>query len=387
MVTKTLKKTTDKATSTAGKATGTVAGAASNATGGNTSELTDALRGLGQAAMTRATGSITKRISSTAGRLTDFAEGGGGGLLEAATGGKGSIKGKAMMGAAKGGLSGIAQKVKDAFSGGGGRGSGKGNKIKLTNIVEEIDIGAPIDLVYDQWTRFTDFPAFMKKVNNVEQVSEEKTEWKAQVLWSHRTWEATILEQVPFERIVWRSKGAKGHVDGAVTFHELTPDLTKVVLVLAYHPQGLFERTGNIWRAQGRRARLELKHFRRHVMTEDLLHPDDIEGWHGEIHDGQVVEQQDEGADRDEAEDTGPEQDEESADTGSEEDEAAESEEEPEEEEESEEEPEEEEPEETEDTDETEEAEETDEAAEEERPRRGRARAGAGAGRSRGSRR
>ncbi|MEW2502490.1 SRPBCC family protein [Amycolatopsis sp. NPDC047767] len=372
VVTKTLKKTADKATDTAGKATDT----ATKATGGDSNELTDAIRGLGQAAMSRATGALTKKMSSTAGRLTDFAGGGGGGLMEAVTGGKGgSIKGQAIKGALKGGLSGIAEKVKGAFSGGGG-GGGKGNKIKLTNIVEEIDIGAPIDLVYDQWTRFTDFPAFMKKVNNVEQVSDEKTEWKAQVFWSHRTWEANILEQVPFERIVWRSKGAKGHVDGAVTFHELTPDLTKVVLVLAYHPQGLFERTGNIWRAQGRRARLELKHFRRHVMMEDLLNPDDIEGWHGEIHDGEVVEQEDEDTDRDES---SPDQDEESADTGSDEDEDEESEEEPE--EQPEEEPEEEEPEDTDETDTDEAEEDTDEEPEEERPRRGRARAGAGRGR------
>ncbi|WP_326837482.1 SRPBCC family protein [Amycolatopsis rhabdoformis] len=382
MVTKQVKAVKDKATDTAGKATGTV----SKAAGGGSNELTDALRGLGQAAMTRATGSLTKRISSTAGRLTDFAEGGGngGGLLKAATGGTPSIKGKALMGAVKGGLSGIAEKVKSAFTGGGG---GGGNKIKLTNIVEEIDIGAPVDLVYDQWTRFTEFPSFMKKLKNVEQISDEKTEWKAQVFWSHRSWEATILEQVPYERIVWRSKGQKGHVDGAVTFHELTPDLTKVVVVLAYHPQGLFERTGNIWRAQGRRARLELKHFRRHVMTEVLLKPDDVEGWHGEIHDGHVVEPDESGPDADDRDDTeqGTESEQDTG-TDSEEDDYAESEEEPAESEEAEsdeaedveEEPEEE-------PDEEPEEDDTDDAAEDERPRRGRARAGAG--RSRGSNR
>jgi hypothetical protein len=134
----------------------------------------------------------------------------------------------------------------------------------------------------------------MKKVENVDQKDEQKLTFKAQVLWSHRQWEATIVDQVPDERIVWRSKGEKGRVDGAVTFHELAPDLTRVVVVLEYYPQGLFERTGNLWRAQGRRVRLELKHFRRHVMTQAMLHPDDIEGWRGEIHDRKVVKSDDE---------------------------------------------------------------------------------------------
>jgi hypothetical protein len=136
----------------------------------------------------------------------------------------------------------------------------------------------------------------MKKVENVEQAEDEKLNWKAQIFWSHRTWESTILEQVPDDKIVWRSKGEKGYVDGAVTFHELAPNLTRILLELEYHPQGLFERTGNLWRAQGRRARLELKHFRRHVMSEVILHPDDVEGWRGVIHDGEVVQEHEAGA-------------------------------------------------------------------------------------------
>jgi hypothetical protein len=129
----------------------------------------------------------------------------------------------------------------------------------------------------------------MKKVISVDQADDEKLNWQAKIFWSKRTWEATIVEQVPDEHVVWRSKGAKGHVDGTVSFHELAPNLTRVLVVLEYHPQGLFERTGNIWRAQGRRVRLELKHFRRHVMTQSLTHADEIEGWRGEIRDSEVV--------------------------------------------------------------------------------------------------
>jgi hypothetical protein len=124
----------------------------------------------------------------------------------------------------------------------------------------------------------------------VDQEEDNKLSWKAQILWSHRSWESTIIKQTPDERIIWRSEGAKGYVDGAVSFHEIAPNLTRILLVLEYHPQGFFEGTGNLWRAQGRRARLELKHFRRHVMTQTVLQPDELEGWRGVIEDGEVVQ-------------------------------------------------------------------------------------------------
>jgi hypothetical protein len=148
----------------------------------------------------------------------------------------------------------------------------------------------PLSVAYNQWTEFGAFPSFMKKVENVEAEEDNKLTFKAQIFLSHRTWEATVLEQIPDERIVWRSKGEKGHVDGAVTFHELAPNLTRILVVLEYYPQGLFEKTGNLWRAQGRRARAELRHFRRHVMTRTILEPDEVEGWRGVIEDGEVVE-------------------------------------------------------------------------------------------------
>ena len=78
----------------------------------------------------------------------------------------------------------------------------------------------------------------MKKMENIDQAEDEKLHWKAQVLWSHREPDADITEQSPDERIVWRSKGAKGQVDAAVTFHELPPEMTRSLLVLEYHPQG-----------------------------------------------------------------------------------------------------------------------------------------------------
>ncbi|KUI23014.1 cyclase [Mycobacterium sp. GA-1285] len=257
--------------------------------------LQESLQRLAGSMTDRAVNSVSGRLSGASSRLTHYAENGGG-LLSAVTGKEGhSSPVKTML---KAGVGGAAGKVKDSVKGaaesltnavGGKGGKGGGQKLKVTNIVEQIEVGVPIDVAYDQWTQFSEFPKFMKKVENVEQVSDEKLEWKAQVFLSHRTWESTIVEQVPNDRIVWKSKGAKGYVDGAVTFHELAPDLTRIIVILEYHPQGFFEKTGNLWRAPGRRIRLELKHFQRHVMTDTILHPDDVEGWRGEIRDGEVV--------------------------------------------------------------------------------------------------
>jgi uncharacterized membrane protein len=225
--------------------------------------------------------------------------------MAALTGAKDMAEGKgpvrSLLGA---GMKAVTEKVRGAR----GKSSGGKGKLKVTNIVESMDVGIPVRLAYDQWTQFADFPSFTKKVENVQQAGEDqKLNWRAQIFLSHRDWEATILEQVPDEKVVWRSKGSKGHVDGAVTFHELTPDMTRILLVLEYYPQGFFEHTGNLWRAQGRRTRLELKHFRRHLMSEVLLHPDEIEGWRGVIKDGEVVQEheadgEEEPRDRDEDE-------------------------------------------------------------------------------------
>ncbi|ETT25110.1 hypothetical protein RAJCM14343_0129 [Rhodococcus aetherivorans] len=324
--TETVGKAGKTAAGTAGQAGKTATGAAGSAGKAvqdlsPTKHLQKSLQGLAGTFAERALSAVSDKVTGTAGRLNDYAEGGGGNLLGAVTGVQKSGEGESRF---SGAMENIKQTAKDKFEdvkeslGGGGKGKGGGGKkIKLTNIVEQVDVGVPIRLAYDQWTLFADWPKFMKKVEQVEQASDEKLQWTGKVFWSRRNWESTILEQVPFDRIVWRSKGAKGYIDGAVTFHEITDNLTRIIMVLEYHPKGLFEKTANLWRAVGRRARLELKHFERHVMTEAVLHAEDIQGWHGEIRDSEVVKD-DETARREEEEQEQEDQEQDVGDEGAE---------------------------------------------------------------------
>ena len=244
-----------------------------------------------QALMVRVLNSASGRVQGMTKRLTDVAEqSGSAGAKAVVTGAEALTEDKSPLKAGlKAGVTGAKETVKGALKpGDGGEGGGKGGP-KVTNIVEEFDVGLPLRAAYNQWTQFADYPSFTKRVESVEQESDEKVTWRAQIFLSHRSWESTIIEQIPDKRIVWKSEGAKGYVDGAVTFHELAPTMTRIMLVAEYHPDGFLEKTANLWRAQGRRLRLEYKHIKRHMMTRTLLEQDEAEGWRGEIRDGEVV--------------------------------------------------------------------------------------------------
>ncbi|MFF2469114.1 SRPBCC family protein [Streptomyces mirabilis] len=190
-------------------------------------------------------------------------------------------------------------KVKEAFGGGGG-GKGRGSgSTKVMNIIEVLDVGIPIRDAYDHWTQYEKFSSFTKGVRSASKGKDADSNWKVKVGPSTRGWKATTQEQIPDERIVWTSEGAKGTTRGCVSFHELTTTLTRIVLVVEYYPSGFFEKTGNIWRAQGRRLRLDFKHFQRYVTLTNK----EPEGWRGEIRDGEVVRTHEEAIEEEEAAD------------------------------------------------------------------------------------
>ena len=111
----------------------------------------------------RAMGSMTEHLGGATERFTDYAQGGGSGLLSAVTGrDKLQLPVKSILGA---GLSSATGKVKDSLDSvvGSLLGSKRkgGDEVKVTNIIEQVDVGVPFDLAY----------------RHVEQVSDEKVKW------------------------------------------------------------------------------------------------------------------------------------------------------------------------------------------------------------------
>ncbi|GAA0652974.1 hypothetical protein GCM10009535_34230 [Streptomyces thermocarboxydovorans] len=238
---------------------------------------------------TRLLTGVGRKLGETTGKLNDIAEGNSPGIGKLALdGGRKIAEGKGpLRSALELGASRAKDSVKGAVKGlGGGKSKNKrtaGNK--PTVIIEHIDVGVPVRTAYDQWTQYQDFSTFAKGVKSASKSDDTTSDWQAKVLWSNRSWKAQTTEQIPDDRIAWTSEGSKGTTKGVVSFHRLADNLTRVLLVIEYYPSGFFEKTGNIWRAQGRRARLDLKNFARFITIKG----EEEDSWRGEIREGEVV--------------------------------------------------------------------------------------------------
>jgi uncharacterized membrane protein len=175
----------------------------------------------------------------------------------------------------------------------GGRGTADGTgKGRRMPIQQAVDVAAPIDVVYDQFTQFEDFPKFMHRVESVEQKDEVTVVFHEKVWGFRRQWEAEIVEQRPDERIVWESVSGLQHV-GVVTFHELAERLTRIELNVDIDPSGPVEKIARGARFAKRAARADLKRFKAYVEMEE----EETGAWRGEIEDGEVVAGPDEAED------------------------------------------------------------------------------------------
>ncbi|AWE53242.1 SRPBCC family protein [Streptomyces nigra] len=244
-----------------------------------------------------------RKLGEATGKLNDIAEGNSPGFAKLALdGGKKLAEGK---GPVRSALEVGAGRAKDSVVGafknlGGKGGKGKGKKAgnKPTVIIEYVDVGVPLRTAYDQWTQYQDFSTFAKGVKSANRADDTHSDWQGKIWWSSRSWKAQTTEQVPDQKIAWTSEGAKGTTKGVVTFHQLAENLTRVLLVIEYYPSGFFEKTGNIWRAQGRRVRLDLKNYVRFI----TLKGEAEDGWRGEISDGEVVRSHEDAVEEEEQE-------------------------------------------------------------------------------------
>ena len=150
--------------------------------------------------------------------------------------------------------------------------------MSMTSVDKTLEIDAPIQTVYNQWTQFEEYPVFMEGVQTVQQMGDERLHWVAEVGGKHREWYARITRQVPDEVIAWESEGGAG-VDGTVIFKPVDMDHTKVELHMGYEAEGLKEEVGGALGFLSRQVEADLKRFKQYVEQRGV----ESGAWRGEI--------------------------------------------------------------------------------------------------------
>ena len=106
-------------------------------------------------------------------------------------------------------------------------------------VVQSMSVLAPRADVYAFWRRLENLPRFMEHLRSVEALSETRSRWTAKGPGPlpDVTWEAEVVEDVPDERIVWRSRpGSEVDNAGHVRFTDGPDGFTEVHVRIAYRP-------------------------------------------------------------------------------------------------------------------------------------------------------
>ena len=151
------------------------------------------------------------------------------------------------------------------------------------HVEKSIEVDAPVNRVYNQWTQFEEFPKFMQGIEQVRQLDDKRLHWIAEVGGRRKEWDAEIFEQVPDQKIAWRSTSGAPNT-GIVSFRPLAPNRTQVTVRMEYDPEGPVETVGSALGAVGGRIEGDLKRFRDFIQTRLR----ETGAWRGEIHGGRV---------------------------------------------------------------------------------------------------
>jgi uncharacterized membrane protein len=152
----------------------------------------------------------------------------------------------------------------------------------MERVTKSFEINAPVQKVYNQWTQFEDFPRFMDGVKEVRQLDDTHLHWRASIAGKDKEWDAEIVEQVPDQRIAWRSTSGAPNA-GSVRFEPLNKDRSRVHLTMEYEPQGFIENVGDAVGIVDRKVEKAVENFKRLIEQRGQ----ETGAWRGEVHGGQ----------------------------------------------------------------------------------------------------
>ncbi|NKY13904.1 SRPBCC family protein [Streptomyces somaliensis] len=152
----------------------------------------------------------------------------------------------------------------------------------MSKVKETVEVEVPVRTAYNQWTQFEEFPKFMEGVEEVTQLDDRHNHWTTKIGGVRREFDTEIIDQLPDERIAWRTVGGETQQKGVVSFQRVDETHTRVELVMDVEPTGLAEKAADVTGTIDRRVKGDMRRFKEYIESRG----GETGAWRGRIRPG-----------------------------------------------------------------------------------------------------
>ncbi|GAO11193.1 SRPBCC family protein [Streptomyces lydicamycinicus] len=135
----------------------------------------------------------------------------------------------------------------------------------MSTVKETVDVEVPVHTAYNQWTQFEEFPKFMEGVEKVTQLDDQHNRWTTKIGGVRREFDTEIIDQLPDDRIAWRTTTGDTQQKGLVSFQRLDETHTRVELVMDIEPSGVAEKAADMSGTIERRVKGDMRRFKDYI--------------------------------------------------------------------------------------------------------------------------
>jgi uncharacterized membrane protein len=148
--------------------------------------------------------------------------------------------------------------------------SGEGQNLILSTFSDEegsylvmsIEVPVPFTAAYDAWIRFDEIPHFMRGTELPESHDGSRMTWRIRTMLDQFAWQARVCEQVPFDRITWKSVQGTPHPGfGAVCFEPISHLRTWIMVQVGFDLSGVYRWLGDPMPSLSRSLEHSMKRF------------------------------------------------------------------------------------------------------------------------------
>ncbi|MEU9052565.1 SRPBCC family protein [Streptomyces sp. NPDC048384] len=149
----------------------------------------------------------------------------------------------------------------------------------MSTVKETVEVEVPVGTAYNQWTQFQEFPNFMEGVEEVRQLDDSHNHWTTKIGGVRREFDTEIVDQLPDERITWRTVSGDTQQKGTVRFQRVDDTHTRVELVMDVEPSGAAEKAADMTGTINRRIKGDMRRFKEYIEHRGI----ESGSWRGRI--------------------------------------------------------------------------------------------------------